>query len=30
MRALDKVIGYNPIKKELYRIIDVLNSPDKY
>lgn len=30
MRPLDKVIGYNPIKKELYRIIDVLNNPDKY
>ena len=30
MRPLDKVIGYNSIKKELYRIIDVLNSPEKY
>ena len=30
MRPLDKVIGYNPIKKDLYRIIDVLNNPDKY
>ena len=30
MRPLDNVIGYNSIKKELYRIIDVLNSPKKY
>lgn len=30
MRALDKVIGYNHIKKELYRIIDILNNSDKY
>lgn len=30
MRALDKVIGYSPIKKELFIIIDVLNNPDKY
>lgn len=30
MRSLDKVIGYNPIKNELYRFIDVLNNPDKY
>lgn len=30
MRALDKVIGYSSIKKELLKIIDVLNNPDKY
>ena len=30
MRPLDNVIGYNSIKKELYRIIDVLNNPEKY
>ena len=30
MRPLDKIIGYNPIKKELYKIIDVLNNPSKY
>ena len=30
MRPLDRVIGYNPIKKDLYRIIDVLNNPKKY
>lgn len=30
MRPLDRVIGYNPIKKDLYRIIDVLNAPERY
>ncbi len=30
MRPLDKIIGYNQIKKELYMIIDVLNHPEKY
>lgn len=30
MRPLDKVIGYNPVKKELYRILDVLNNSEKY
>lgn len=30
MRPLDNVIGYNSIKKELYRLIDVLNNPEKY
>ena len=30
MRPLDKVIGYSPIKNELYKIIDVLNNPEKY
>lgn len=30
MRPLDNVIGYNSIKKELYKLIDVLNNPEKY
>ena len=30
MRPLEKVIGYNSIKKEFYKIIDVLNNPEKY
>ncbi|MCQ2527430.1 MAG: AAA family ATPase, partial [Lachnospiraceae bacterium] len=30
MRALDKVIGYEGIKRELYRILDVLNNQEKY
>ena len=30
MRAMDKVIGYNSIKEELYRLIDVLKTPSKY
>lgn len=29
-RALDKVIGYESIKRELYRIIDSLKYPEKY
>ena len=27
---MDKVIGYNNIKEELYRLIDVLKNPSKY
>lgn len=30
MRAMDKVIGYNSIKEELYRLVDVLKNPSKY
>jgi len=30
MRELDKVIGYEGIKIELYRIIDILNNQEKY
>lgn len=30
MRALDKVIGYEGIKRELYRVLDVLNNQEKY
>ncbi len=30
MRELDKVIGYEKIKKEMYRIIDILQDPEKY
>ena len=30
MRPMDKVIGYQSIKEELYRILDILNNPDKY
>ena len=30
MRSLDKVIGYESIKWELYKIIDVIREPDKY
>lgn len=30
MRELDKVIGYENIKKELYRIIDIIRNPEKY
>ena len=30
MRALDKVIGYESIKLELYRIIDIFHNPEKY
>ena len=30
MRELDKVIGYESIKNELYRIIDILQNPEKY
>ncbi len=30
MRPLDRVIGYNSIKKDLYRIIDILNDPERY
>ena len=27
---MDKVIGYEKIKKEMYRIIDILQDPEKY
>ncbi len=30
MRELDKVIGYESIKNELYRILDIFLNPDKY
>ena len=30
MRELDRVIGYEGIKTELYRIIDIIKNPDKY
>ena len=30
MRELDKVIGYESIKNELYRFIDILQNPEKY
>lgn len=30
MRELDKVIGYESIKEEMYRIIDILKNPKKY
>ena len=30
MRELDRVIGYEGIKKELYRIIDIIRDPEKY
>ena len=30
MRELDRVIGYESIKTELYRIIDIVKNPDKY
>ena len=30
MRELDKVIGYEEIKSELYRIIDIFHNPEKY
>lgn len=30
MRELDKVIGYESIKQELYKIIDILKNPKKY
>ena len=30
MRELDKIIGYEDIKKDLFHIIDVLNNPAKY
>ena len=30
MRELDKVIGYENIKNELYRIIDIIRNPEKY
>ena len=30
MRELDKVIGYESIKNELYRIIDIILDPEKY
>ena len=30
MRELDKVIGYENIKEELYRIIEILRNSKKY
>ena len=30
MRAMDKVIGYQNVKEELYRIVDVIKNPNKY
>ncbi len=30
MRELDRVIGYEGIKRELYRIIDIIRDPAKY
>lgn len=30
MRELDRVIGYESIKQELYRIIDIIKYPEKY
>lgn len=30
MREFNKVIGYESIKKELYRILDMMNNHDKY
>lgn len=30
MREMDKVIGYENIKTELYRIIDIIRDPNKY
>ena len=30
MRELDKVIGYDSIKQELYKIIDIFQNPEKY
>ena len=30
MRELDRVIGYEEIKNELYRIIDIIKNPAKY
>ena len=30
MRELDKVIGYEHVKRELYRIIDMFHNPEKY
>lgn len=30
MRELDRVIGYEGIKNELYRIIDIIKNPEKY
>ena len=30
MRELDRVIGYEDIKNELYRIIDIVKYPEKY
>lgn len=30
MRELDRVIGYESIKSELYRIIDIIHNPAKY
>ena len=30
MREMDKVIGYEAIKTELYRIVDIIRNPEKY
>ena len=30
MSAFDKIIGYESVKKELYRIIDMIKNPEKY
>ena len=30
MRELDRVIGYESIKTELYRFIDIIKNPEKY
>ena len=30
MRELDRVIGYEDIKKELYKLLDIIQNPEKY
>ena len=30
MKEFDKIIGYEPVKKELKRICDILVNPEKY
>lgn len=30
MKEFDNVIGYEDIKLELYRVVDMLKNPDKY
>ena len=30
MRAMDKVIGYDFVKEEIFKIIDLLNNYEKY